>query len=593
MNFNLILKAFLIFVAFSVLSACGGGSDEPSKPPVQPVLDTTPPVITLNGSAELTVIQGSEYVEQGASATDNIDGSLAVVISGAVDVNKTGEYTLTYTATDKAGNQSSLSRLVIVESGPDTIAPVITINGSSSVLITVNQTYSELGAVAEDDKDPEVNVVISGQVNTAQVGEYTLTYTASDSDGNRATAERLVVVTEAPFITTWDTRNDGLTEDNQIMIRTGRGDGNFYVDWGDGIVERNPERIHTYDTPGIYTVKMAGALKYFYLQPVITEHEIDSETVTFYSDNYKLLSVEQWGAIRWESMSSMFLEASNLVVNASDTPDLALVTDMSQMFERARLFNSPIADWDVSNVTNMQNMFAGASVFNQDISAWNVAKVTNMQGMFSYAGSFNQDISEWNVSKVNTMKEMFKFSVNFNQAIGNWDVSNVTDMSYMFWRAEAFNQNIGGWNVAKVTDMSSMFRAALSFNQDLSLWDVSSVTSMASMFSEIAVFNQDISQWNVANVSIMISMFRDSTSFDQNLGNWSISNVKDMRGMFFGIALSTENYDATLLGWSSQQVPENIEFNAGNSKYSEKSAAARQSLIDQFNWTIVDGGIAN
>jgi hypothetical protein len=42
------------------------------------VADATPPVITLNGDAEITVFQGQPFVDQGATALDDYDGNLLV-----------------------------------------------------------------------------------------------------------------------------------------------------------------------------------------------------------------------------------------------------------------------------------------------------------------------------------------------------------------------------------------------------------------------------------------------------------------------------------------------------------------------------------
>ena len=57
---------------------------------------------------------GSTYTDAGASATDTVDGSVDVVITGSVDTAAAGTYTLTYTATDSAGNEASQTRNVTV-----------------------------------------------------------------------------------------------------------------------------------------------------------------------------------------------------------------------------------------------------------------------------------------------------------------------------------------------------------------------------------------------------------------------------------------------------------------------------------------------
>ena len=63
-------------------------------------------------------------------------------------------------------------------------------------------------------------------------------------------------------------------------------------------------------------------------------------------------------------MGRAFYGATNLVVLATDRPDLSNVTDMNRMFYRASAFNQDIGDWDVSNVTDMSDMLSHAYAFN-------------------------------------------------------------------------------------------------------------------------------------------------------------------------------------------------------------------------------------
>ena len=70
--------------------------------------DGTPPVITLNGDAEVFIDQDSVYVDDGATATDNVDGPVTVTTAGddLVDTSSLGgtSFTITYDAVDTAGN---------------------------------------------------------------------------------------------------------------------------------------------------------------------------------------------------------------------------------------------------------------------------------------------------------------------------------------------------------------------------------------------------------------------------------------------------------------------------------------------------------
>jgi hypothetical protein len=88
---------------------------------------------------------------------------------------------------------------VINEYNDDTTAPVITLNGASTVAYVAGTTtaYSDLGATAIDNIDGDVsgNIVTTGSVPN-QMGTYTITYTAIDSNGNTSVATRTVNVTQ-------------------------------------------------------------------------------------------------------------------------------------------------------------------------------------------------------------------------------------------------------------------------------------------------------------------------------------------------------------------------------------------------------------
>lgn len=71
---------------------------------------------TISGVADMTVMQGTEgdYISL-VSAKDVYGVTLDVVVSGSVDWNVCGEYTITYTATDARGNTTTATASVIVQ----------------------------------------------------------------------------------------------------------------------------------------------------------------------------------------------------------------------------------------------------------------------------------------------------------------------------------------------------------------------------------------------------------------------------------------------------------------------------------------------
>ena len=413
----------------------------------------------------------------------------------------------------------------------------IVVTGGTKGVLSGNGSVYTLNVTPYDDSTADIIV----SVDKNKVID-------SEGFGNIAFVQaRQPVDTRAPFISIWKTDNFGNGDDNQIWINTDddvysletNGSYNYEIDWGDGSRECavSGDASHTYETPGEYTVKIIGD-SFRLVNTFVFAGVIDL-------GSKKLISIEQWGSIKWSSMADAF-SGLDLVINAADVPDLTTATDLSQIFYNA---------WD------------------------NTAHVSNPTG----------SLNNWDVSHITTM--IRSFSSDFNEDIGDWDVSNVTDMNRMFMDASHFNQDIGNWDVSNVTNMQQMFADAKSFNQDIGNWDTSNVTNMSLMFDGATNFNQDIGNWDVSNVKYMENMFSGAINFNQDISRWDVSNVKNMIGMFNGVKLSTENYDKLLIAWSQLPLQKNVKFNAGNSVYSSAAQAARQSMIDNYGWTITDGGM--
>jgi hypothetical protein len=188
-------------VTYNVSDAAGNAATQVTRT-VNVAPDTTAPVITLIGSASITLELGDTYTEQGATATDDIDGDISanIVIGGdTVNTNIASTYIITYNVSDAAGNSAAqVTRTVTVN--PDTTIPVINLIGSSTINLLVGDIYTELGATATDNVDGDItaNIIIGGDsVNTNVAGTYLITYNVSDSSGNAATqVTRTVNVSE-------------------------------------------------------------------------------------------------------------------------------------------------------------------------------------------------------------------------------------------------------------------------------------------------------------------------------------------------------------------------------------------------------------
>ena len=81
------------------------------------VQDTSPPVLLLHGASPLNVPLHGAYQDPGAAATDAVEGAVAVTVTGTVDVNTPGNYTINYHATDSTGHGATAQRTVVVGTG--------------------------------------------------------------------------------------------------------------------------------------------------------------------------------------------------------------------------------------------------------------------------------------------------------------------------------------------------------------------------------------------------------------------------------------------------------------------------------------------
>jgi hypothetical protein len=81
--------------------------------------DVTSPVITLKGSATVTLALGDTYTDAGATANDDKDGDLttSIVTTNPVNTSQVGTYTVKYNVSDAAGNSATeVTRTVKVAS---------------------------------------------------------------------------------------------------------------------------------------------------------------------------------------------------------------------------------------------------------------------------------------------------------------------------------------------------------------------------------------------------------------------------------------------------------------------------------------------
>ena len=187
---------------YSVRDAAGNLSDLLKRTIVVEEKDREPPQIVLFGYGTLELKLGDQYAEAGFNATDNKDGDISakVVIVGNVDTNVAGEYVLSYSVKDSAGNSSkTISRKILVMdeiSKIDSVPPVVVLLGQNEIKLFLEDPYIESGYNATDDRDGNISseVIVTGSVNSMKLGTYELSYSVIDTAGNKSDIQKRTIV---------------------------------------------------------------------------------------------------------------------------------------------------------------------------------------------------------------------------------------------------------------------------------------------------------------------------------------------------------------------------------------------------------------
>jgi surface protein len=352
-----------------------------------------------------------------------------------------------------------------------------------------------------------------------------------------------------PFITTWE-----LPTNKQIILPVvAAGAGyDFDIARGDG-------------TTGHYTtanLPARNSLNHTYGSSFasgdMVQITIKGNFPRLYCNNQaicqQLRSVDQWGDTPWSSMNAAFYGANNLTINATDTPNLTNVVDVSSMFRGVVNLTGNFSGWDTSRVNNFYLMFYAATNFSQDLDSWKVSSATNMQQMFDGATNFNGSLS------------------------GRYWTTTGVNLSYFLRNATKFNQPLHSWNTSGIANLRSTFQNAVAFNQDLSSWDTSQVTMFIDTFNGASAFNQDLSSRSITG----------------------LTTANSMTNILNGTNLSNSHYNAALIARANQlsglatvQNPTAIpaQYGGCNVANATQGIADRATLVAS-GWTITDGGQA-
>ncbi|WP_177428264.1 BspA family leucine-rich repeat surface protein [Candidatus Venteria ishoeyi] len=215
------------------------------------------------------------------------------------------------------------------------------------------------------------------------------------------------------------------------------------------------------------------------------------------------------------------------------------------------------------------------------------------------------EIKQWGDIVWSSFNSAFNGCTNFT-TISTTDIpntSNVELMNSVFKGAGVTSISFVGWDLTSLTTLNASFRNAVSLTT-INFTGVSTpnLTNLSQTFYGQATLN--LIGINELDTSSLINIGQCFTwnQWDGLLDKWDVSSLtsaSNFRQILGGF--STTNYDALLIGWEQSlqdAFPNGVGYTPtisiafGSSKYTSGGSAetARTSLINNFGWTITDGG---
>lgn len=165
------------------------GNKTISKERIVHVKNFSIPSIELTYDKDNYTPYNHEYEEEGYTCIDKIDGDITDKVKS---VQKNGN--VYYSVVNSSGIIARAKRKIIYD---DRKGPEITLNGGEDINVIKSSNWNdEYSAIDDVDGDITDKVKVEGSVDLETIGDYTLTYSVSDSHDNKTTVTRIVHVTK-------------------------------------------------------------------------------------------------------------------------------------------------------------------------------------------------------------------------------------------------------------------------------------------------------------------------------------------------------------------------------------------------------------
>jgi len=307
---------------------------------------------------------------------------------------------------------------------------------------------------------------------------------------------------------------------------------------------------------------------------------IDASGAFAFSPNYNINQVLSW--------------------NMSNIRGLRLFFYNPDYYPFANTFNFNLSSWNLSSLQSFDSAFGGTQcltgVESVDISNLDNIDLVQSLNEAEYSGTTTIDLSGWSFDKLRTLR-LGNLGPKLNTTVTSFNISdkntyNLIEVSFV--GLTNYNEDISNWNTASLSQLSAAFLGCSSFNQPIGKWNTSNLVSLLATFDGATSFNQPLSTWDTSNVVNLVRTFKNATSFNQDISSWNVEKVQSFEEFMSGKSSENYNYqyyDNILNSWSEQNVLTNKILDMGTIKYSSNGTTGKNKLINDYGWTIIDGGL--
>lgn len=193
-----------------------------------------------------------------------------------------------------------------------------------------------------------------------------------------------------PFYAQFDLSKGTSSTTLTLPFTTPASYSNLTIDWGDGTTTTG-SNSHTYDTIGVYDVKIYGQVRDFRYNNT--------------NQPQKLMRIFNWGQFII-TRDAVFNGCSNLIIEDLETKVNVETNDIRNMFVNCSSITA-IPLLDTSKITNMQSMFRSCSALTTIPAELDTSKVTDMRFMFYECSVLDVDLSGWCVPLITSLPTNF------------------------------------------------------------------------------------------------------------------------------------------------------------------------------------------